>query len=347
MLALLGLQWLVQMNADGTGYLAQRTMACRSDKDAKIASVVFAFTQVLGRSLLWLPIGLGLLVLFPPDGALSLEALRAEREATYVQGIKDLLPPGLLGLMLTGMLAALASTVDTHLNWGASYWTNDIYKRFICQAWRQREPSARTLVWVARLSNILILILALVIMTRLTSIQKAWQTSLLLGAGMSVMLVFRWLWWRVTAWGEIATIAASTLAAWPLLVWVNDQAVRLLVMAAVATTAGVVTSLLTGPELAERLREFYRRAQPPGFWGPVSGDVTAGVQRLRRQAAATVTAALSLFCLLVGAGSWIAHSPPPGWLPWRGAWIALNLLLGAALVPVWWRLGGVNDKQAD
>ena len=52
--------------------------------------------------------------------------------------------------MLTGLLAALASTIDTHLNWGASYWTNDIYKRFICQAWRKTEPSGRALVRVAR-----------------------------------------------------------------------------------------------------------------------------------------------------------------------------------------------------
>ena len=36
-----GLQWLLQMNADGTGYLAQRSMACRSDHDAKQAAVIF------------------------------------------------------------------------------------------------------------------------------------------------------------------------------------------------------------------------------------------------------------------------------------------------------------------
>ncbi|MEO1172908.1 MAG: sodium transporter, partial [Myxococcota bacterium] len=59
-LAAFGLQWLLQLNADGTGYLAQRSMACRSDRDAESASVWFAVTQVLLRSLLWLPIGLGL-----------------------------------------------------------------------------------------------------------------------------------------------------------------------------------------------------------------------------------------------------------------------------------------------
>ena len=108
-LSLLGLLWLINSVSDGSGYLAQRTMACRSDRDAKTAAVVFTFTQVLVRSLLWLPLGIGLLVLFPPELGLAPELVQADREATYVRGMAELLPPGVTGLMLTGMLAALAS----------------------------------------------------------------------------------------------------------------------------------------------------------------------------------------------------------------------------------------------
>ncbi|MHC4990199.1 MAG: sodium:solute symporter family transporter, partial [Planctomycetota bacterium] len=126
LMATMLVQWLVHMYADGTGYLAQRTMACRTDEDAKQASIIFTFVQVVGRSLIWLPIALGVLILFPPAAGLPAELLNADREATYVRGMTDLLPAGALGLLLTGMLAALASTVDTHLNWGSSYLTNDI-----------------------------------------------------------------------------------------------------------------------------------------------------------------------------------------------------------------------------
>ena len=243
-LAVVSLQWLVQMNADGTGYLAQRSMACRSDRDARTAAVVFTVAQILLRSLLWLPIAVGLLVLFPPDPSLAPGLVVAEREATFVTGIHRLLPVGLLGLMLTAMLAALASTVDTHLNWGASYLTNDLYKRFYC-SWRGRTPTDRTLVWVARGSNALILLTSLLIMTQLSSIQMAWQASLLLGAGLGVLLVLRWLWWRITAWGEVAALASSTVLA-PILIAVfpaKHEALRLLIMAVVATTAGIATSL--------------------------------------------------------------------------------------------------------
>jgi Na+/proline symporter len=340
-LAVFGLQWLVQMNSDGTGYLAQRAMACRSDRDARNATIVFTFAQVVLRSLLWLPIGLGLLVLFPPDAALASGALRADREASFVRGIAELLPAGALGLMLTAMLAALASTIDSHLNWGASYFANDLYGRFFCRAWRGREPSRRALVRVARLSNVLIVGLALGVMTQLSSIQTAWKLSLLLGAGMGVLLVLRWLWWRVNAWGELASIAASAVLAPVLLAAFPDEreALRLLWMAGGSTLAGVAVSLASAPEKRERLRAFYRSARPPGFWGPVARDAGAepgsDARRLGLGLAAVATSALCVFCLLTGFGSWLAGSPAPPWLPSRPAWIALLVALGALLVPLW------------
>jgi Na+/proline symporter len=343
-LTVFALQWLVQMNADGTGYLAQRAMACRSDRDATRAAVVFSVVQVLLRSLLWLPIALGLLVIYPPTAGLPLEALRAEREATYVRGIAELLPVGISGLMLTGMLAALASTVDTHLNWGASYWTNDLYGRFLCRGLLGREPTQRSLVRVARSSNLIILALALLIMTRLSSIQTAWHLSLLLGAGMGVMLVLRWIWWRVNAWSEIAAIVASAaIAPWLLLAsGEHGEAERLLIMAAVSTIAGVAACLIFGPEHPDSLERFYRRVRPPGFWGPVASRCDAGADEGRRRlllgAAAVIAAALSIFCLLTALGSWIARSPVPLSGVSRRAWIVVVLLVGLVLIPVARRL---------
>jgi solute:Na+ symporter, SSS family len=350
-LLLFALQWLIQLNADGTGYLAQRCMACRSDFDSRLAAVVFVVTQIFLRSLLWLPIGVGLLLLFPPDMSLEFELLKAEREATFVRGMAELLPAGVLGLMVTGMLAALASTVDTHLNWGSSYWTNDIYKRFVCEAWLKKTPSQRSLVWVARLSNLFILLIALYVMTQLDNIDRAWRTSLLLGAGMGVPLVLRWLWWRVNAWAEIAAIAASLVMAVAIIFFdlprfppgASGYALQLLSMALVSTLAALGAIFLAGPEDPGRLAEFYRRARPPGFWGPIAraagvADEGAPLARLARQMLGVVLCALSVFCLLTAAGSLLVGSPPPTWLPDRTAWITLLAVVGMGLVPVWWRL---------
>ncbi len=345
-LSLLGLLWLINSTSDGTGYLAQRTMACRTDRDAKTAAVVFTFTQVLVRSLLWLPLGVGLLVLFPPDQGLASDLMQADREATYVRGMVELLPPGVMGLMLTGMLAALASTVDTHLNWGSSYWTNDIYKRFICQAWLKREPSGRALVWVARGANLLILVIALAVMTQLTSINQAWQTTLLFGAGLGVVLVLRWIWWRMNAWAEIAAMLVSFVMAPLLMLYLSDdqQALRLLLTATVSTAAALAAIWIKGPEDQAQLTAFYQRVRPVGFWAPVAraagaADDDAGVRRLWRALGAMCTCSLSVFCLLVGVGTWLVSSPPPVWLPSSPVWIGSLLLVGLLLCPVWYRLG--------
>ena len=344
-LSLLGLLWLINSVSDGSGYLAQRSMACRSDRDAKTAAVVFTFTQVLVRSLLWLPLGVGLLVLFPPDPGLAPGLVQADREATYVRGMATLLPVGVRGLMLTGMLAALASTVDTHLNWGASYWTNDIYKRFICQGWLGTEPTGRALVWVARAASVLTLVIALGIMTRLTSINQAWQINLLFGAGLGVVLVLRWIWWRMNAWAEIAAMLVSCGAA-PLLIFFLDddqQPLRLLLAAAASTAAALVAIRLTAPEDPSRLAAFYRRVRPVGFWGPIAraagAGEGAGARRLGRAVAAMALCAATLFCLLVGIGTWLVGSPAPEWVPARPLWIGGLLVAGLALCPGWYRLG--------
>lgn len=139
-LSVLGIQWFAQANSDGTGYLAQRSMACKSDKDARHAAVIFTYLQSVLRTLLWLPIIVGLMILYPATGPVVEAADVAARESVFVLGVRDFLPTGALGLMMVGLLAALASTVDTHLNWGASYWTNDIYDRLYCQRIK-KEPA--------------------------------------------------------------------------------------------------------------------------------------------------------------------------------------------------------------
>ncbi|MBI4194700.1 MAG: sodium transporter [Betaproteobacteria bacterium] len=344
LLAVFLLQWLIQVNADGTGYLAQRTMACRDDHEAKRAATIFTFAQVLVRSLVWLPIALALLLLFPDTPARGHASYVAEREATFVLGIAEFLPAGLKGLMLTGMIAALASTVDTHLNWGASYWTNDIYRRFVC-GYLGRTPGERSLVWVARISNILILLVSLLIMSRLDSVKTAWESSLLLGAGVGVMLVLRWLWWRITAWGELAALIASALLVPVVLALVPDDLapLRILIVAAAATAAGIGASIRIHPVTPESLRAFYEKVRPPGFWGPVARaageDARLPLASLVRGLAATVLAALTVFCALVGIGTWMVDATPPAWLPDRDLWIGLNLAMALLALPIWIRLG--------
>ena len=336
-LVIIGLQWFFQMNSDGTGYLAQRSMACATDRDARIAGLVFAWMQIFVRSLIWLIIGVGLLVLYPFGmEATGGDQFAASREITFVTGINDLLPPGVRGLMLTGMLAALASTLDTHLNWGASYWSNDIYQRFISLQLLKRQPKSHELVIVARLSNLLILTIALIIMANLGSIQTAWYISLLFGAGMGSVLVLRWLWERINLFSELAAMATSMLVAPILLVSTDQEWVRLGSMAVISTAVAIGVAYFTPPTDSGVLLTFYRRVRPVGFWRRTArkagDDPARPLRELGRGVRTTVLTAASLFAMLVGVGKLFIA------LPDQSLIVPLAfIVLGAGLVFFWWK----------
>ena len=332
-LVILSLQWFFQMNSDGTGYLAQRTMACSSDRNARVAGVVFTVAQIVVRSLLWLPIGVALLVIYPFDPAAEMtDAMIGRREITFAQGIDELLPAGVRGLMLTGMLAALASTIDTHLNWGASYWSNDLYKGVWVERFRKRRASSRELVIVARLSNLLILTIALTIMVNLGSIQTAWQISLLFGAGMGAVLVLRWLWERINLYCEIVAMAVSLAVAPVLLLTVEEEWLKLLIMSLVSSVAVVVTAFVAPGTDRSLLVEFYRRVQPPGWWAATAraagDDAARPLVELRRDVASIASCAASVYLWLIGFGKLLMQ---PGSTPMA----IVLIVLGFAAVPLW------------
>ncbi|MBI3316964.1 MAG: Na+:solute symporter [Candidatus Omnitrophica bacterium] len=337
----LAVQWFAQVNADGTGYLAQRTMACSTDRQAKLAAIIFTTGQILFRGLLWIPIALGLLILYPaeslPIGGEVSGAFTLMREETFARGINDFLPVGAKGLMLTGMLAALASTVDTHLNWGASYWSNDLYKRFLMEQFMKRSPKRTELVWVARVSNLLILVIALAIMVRLESIQKAWHLSLLFGGGLGTVLILRWIWSRINIWSEISAGVLSLALAFVLIHFFPglNEGLKLMVLVFVSTLGMLLVTKLTPPEPEETLQAFYRRVRPPGFWRKAAlaagDDGGAPLKRFYFGITATVTFALSIFFWLTGFGIWMTSGF--SLLP------VLLLVAGFLLGPLWLRYG--------
>jgi len=346
-LVIIGLQWFFQMNSDGTGYLAQRSMACTNDREARIAGLVFTWLQIFLRSLFWLAIAIGLLVLYPFSvGDMSGDGFTAGREALFVQGINDLLPPGVRGLMLVGLLAALASTVDTHLNWGASYWSNDVYGGVVAPHLLKRKPKDRELVLVARLSNVLILVIAMIIMANLGSIQTAWFISLLFGAGMGTVLVLRWLWERINLYSELAAMGASLITA-PLLLYFlgtdpDGEWIRLGIMALVTTSVAILVTFITPETDDSTLKRFYERVRPLGFWPRAASlcgaSNSASMKALGVRLGAVATTAISLYSLLVGVGR-LMFPPPEGSVVL--SWVCI--VIGLALIPIWLRIALRRD----
>ena len=203
-----------------------------------------------------------------------------DSERAYLAMMRRFLPPGLLGLVAASLVAAFMSTIDTHINLAASYFVNDVYRRFL-----NPGASDHNLVAAGRLWSFLALLLGALLAFLSEKVSDLFLFFMALTAGVGPVYVLRWLWWRVRASTEIAAMATSAIAStmitltshmdfWNALgvlspAGPNGDAARvLMVVMASSLVAGIALLASQRPDPAELL-PFFRRVRPYGFWGPV------------------------------------------------------------------------------
>ena len=249
----------------GGSYIAQRIFASKDEKNAVLATLFFNVAHYALRPWPWIVVALCALVLYP-HGVAGADG-KVDPELGYVQTLVDYLPPSLRGLMLAGFLAAYMSTIGTQLNLGASYLTNDLYRRFI-----RRNASEDHYVVTSRVMTGVCLILAAAITPLMTSVGDAWKYMLTMTAGVGLVMILRWYWWRISAWSEIAALAISAVFGSALYVFnifpgddTNATAKRLLATVAVTTIGWIAVTFATRPETDETLVRFFERVRPHEF----------------------------------------------------------------------------------
>jgi SSS family solute:Na+ symporter len=165
--------------------------------------------------------------------------------------------------VFTSLVAAFMSTVDTHINWGASYIVNDVYKNEINPSANQRQ-----LVRLSRLVVIGLAVLSVIIAAQIESIGDAWKFFFALGAGMGLPQILRWIWWRANAWTEIAGISTSMVMALGFLVFFpgQKQEYLLLFSALGSVIVAIAVTFLTRPVNPKVLKNFASQVQPFGLW---------------------------------------------------------------------------------
>lgn len=259
--------WYPGAEPGGGGYMAQRMLAARTQRDAMKATLFYNLVHYAVRPWPWILVALSSLVLFPDLASLQqafphVPADKIGNDLGY-SAMLTFLPSGLLGLVLASLLAAYMSTISTHLNWGASYVVNDVYKRFV-------EPAAgeARLVLVGRIATVAMMLLAALLSLQLTNAVQAFQIMLQVGAGTGLLFILRWFWWRINPWSELAAMVASFVVA--VTFQVTDVAVgwpeyqRIWVGVVVTTIIWVGVTLAT-PAVDERtLRGFVTLTNPGG-----------------------------------------------------------------------------------
>ncbi|MBM3728620.1 MAG: Na+:solute symporter [Acidobacteria bacterium] len=256
--------WYPGAEPGGGGYVAQRMLCARDERHSLLATLWFNVAHYAVRPWPWILTALAAMILYP-----NLE----DPETGYIRVMIDHLHPSLRGLMLAAFAAAYMSTIATQLNWGASYFINDFYRRFI-----RKDATPEHYVGASQIATIALTLVSAVVTFYMDSITAAWKLLLVTGAGTGLVLLLRWYWWRVNAWSEVsAMIAAFVVSIGMQTVWGFDSAKPeqeawiMIVTIALTTVAWLAVTLMTRPEPNETLVAFYRRTRPSrSGWGPVA-----------------------------------------------------------------------------
>lgn len=256
--------WYPGNEPGGGGYIVQRMASCKDEKHAIKATLLFQLAHYCVRPWPWILVAFAAMAMYP-------DLLQKQDPGVgYPMVIRDLAPAGLRGLLLVTFFAAFMSTISTQMNWGASYLVNDVWRRFV-----KPQATDRELVAASRIASGLVLLLggiaAGLMIVNGMSVDDAWKFLAALGAGVGLVFILRWFWWRINAWSEIAAMVGSLgfFAAFQGLDLHDSY--RGLLVALCCLALWLVVTVVTKPEGDAVLTAFYRKVRPDGpGWGPIA-----------------------------------------------------------------------------
>lgn len=255
--------WYPGAEPGGGGYIAQRIMSTKDEKNALYATLFFQIGHYCIRPWPWIIVALCSVVLYPDLPA-------NESRLGFVYVMRDYLPVGLRGLLFVAFLSAYMSTISTQLNWGASYLMNDFYKRFF-------NIDSKKDIYFSRLITILVMFISLVITSKIESISTVWSFIIECGAGLGLVLIARWYWSGVNVWSEI-TASIVPLICYGLMkfvlveydpIWgkgILEDATAFFYTVVITTAAWLFITFVTPRESSETIDKFCHQIKPNGLW---------------------------------------------------------------------------------
>jgi len=263
--------WYPGAEPGGGGYIAQRMLSAKDEKNAVYSTLLFNVAHYAIRPWPWILIALASIIIYPSLNDIASTFPNVDKsiignDIAY-PAMLFLLPSGLLGIVLASLAAAFMSTISSHLNWGASYISIDFYKRFM-----KKNATEKEVVFIGRISTVILMILAGFVALKLTDALDAFQILLQIGAGTGSIFLLRWFWWRVNAYSEITGMIVSFALAiyfkWfhELIFDFNlENYQELLLSVCITTSSWILVTLLTKPSDKENLLKFYYKIKPYGI----------------------------------------------------------------------------------
>ena len=254
--------WYPGAEPGGGGYVAQRMMSAKDEKHSLFATLFFQIMHYAIRPWPWVLVGISSLIIYPHLGA-------DEKGMGYIYAMNDFLPIGLKGLLVAAFFAAYMSTIATQLNWGSSYLMNDFYRRFV-----KPNEKEKHYVLTSRVITMILMFISVIVTLFITRISGAWEFIMEAGAGVGLVLILRWFWWRINAWSEISAMITPFVVL-PFLKYFGIAfPTTLFYLVSITTVVWVTVTLLTKPTDEDVLFSFYKKIHPGGvLWKKISSKM--------------------------------------------------------------------------
>jgi Na+/proline symporter len=333
--------WYPGAEPGGGSYIAQRMLASRTEKDAVAGTLLFNVLHYALRPWPWIIVALASIIIYPrlTDIAIALPYVTPSligHDMAY-PAMMRFLPPGFLGLVVAGTLAAYRSTIETHLNWGTSYLVHDLYRRFL-----RPGESEKHYVLVGRLTTAGLMVCAALTTYALGTAKEAFDLILSVGAGTGLLYLLRWFWWRVSAWSEIAAMASSFVVAVGFFVARKlgsdvSASASLLVTVAVTTVVWILTTLFAPPENRATLIRFFTLVRPAGpGWRPVQREAggAGAADSLPQALLGWMMGCVFVYAALFGTGS-LLYGQMRQFYAWLAAFVVSGVVVARVLRGFW------------
>ena len=134
-------------------YIVQRVLTARDLREARRGTMFAGYLKLAPVFIFLLP-GMIAVALFK-QGVPGFESIGTNPQGAFPVLVSNLLPVGLRGLVLAGMLSALMSALASLFNSTATLFTVDFYKRL------RPQSSERHLVYVGRLATAVVILLGM------------------------------------------------------------------------------------------------------------------------------------------------------------------------------------------
>ncbi len=250
------------------GYDMQRILSTKTPFEAAKMSGFTILVLYAPRYLMIAAFAVLALVYLTPE----LQQMTAiDFEVLLPETISQLVPTGLKGLILAGLLAAFMGTFAAVVNAAPAYIANDLLKKNLLP-----NQDEKTYVRYGYLAALVIVGLGMLFGFFASSLNSItlWITASLYG-GYTAANVLKWIWWRFNGygyfWGMLTGLLASTLK---LLFFSDFIDIYFFPIILIISLLGcILGSLFTPPDELKTLKSFYKSVRPWGFWKPVLKEV--------------------------------------------------------------------------